>query len=136
MKVTFIPIDDDGKSGQPFHIAAGGKESPKNFRISATRDVQVLKFLRGLNAKSVNRGNRQVNVVFEVTRLFDNEEEAERFVLEHENTLPGGGEVHFISELNTNVLKLRDAVLTQNESSYMGATSFHSYQISGGIITK
>ena len=123
-----------GSSPASFALSNGGYETPDKFSIRTDRLVQTAQFLRGKQNKKIDRGNRHTAITFSVTRLFNTVPDAEQYILMHETTIPGTGLVTFRTLANGKFY-LQNAVIQTTESHQTGKTTFHSYQIEGGILS-
>jgi hypothetical protein len=123
---------------------AGAPDDPwhsqvANFRINGVRVVQVAQYLRAEAVKVFNRKNRQTTVTFEISRKHKTVQDAEVFILEHGNNIPGQGLVTFQALSSTGLVTeryLEAAVISGDDCSYIGATTRHNYQIVGGVMQK
>jgi hypothetical protein len=113
-----------------------------NFKINGSRNIQEGQFFRATARSFYDRGNRKTDVTFDTTRQFTDQVSAESFMLMHETQLPS---------LVPNVLAtfmagvtgagatasryMKNAAIETVASSLKGCTTFHSYRISGGIMS-
>jgi len=109
-------------------------ESPIGLRVRGSREIQKMLRLRADRLKTLDRGNMETWIRFELVRRHDSEEEAIAHVLSHASELEGcRGAVLFTHEGNDETtLKLSDACVKRVESETQGITSRHSYELIGG----
>jgi hypothetical protein len=108
-----------------------------NLRINGARLVQEAAFLRAVARGQFDRGNRRTEIMFETTRLFKSQLEAETFLLEHETNVPGSGLLVFVAGQkgkSTATRYLKNAVVESVSSAMTGCTTRHSYRIVGGVM--
>jgi hypothetical protein len=109
-------------------------------RFRVKRKLQVQEIFRAEQVITFDRGNRETTATFEVTRTFETQEEADVFVLEHEETIPSSGVVSFTAFMPNGqkvVRYLAGGMLEQHELvEQIGVTTRHQYTIVGGTITQ
>jgi len=109
-----------------------------NLRFRVNRKIQVQEIFRADQVITFDRGNRQTIATFEITRTFATQEEADVFVLEHEETLPSSGLVSFTAFMPNGQKVVRYLACGKVEShelvEQIGVTTRHQYTITGGII--
>jgi hypothetical protein len=102
------------------------------------RKIQVAETFRGDDVETFDRGNRETTVEFEVSRTFPTQEEADVYVLEHEETVPSSGIVMFTAYQPNGqkvVRYLTDGKVRAHELvEQIGVTTRHEYVIVGGLI--
>jgi len=106
------------------------------FRVS--RKLQIQEIFRADQVITFDRGNRQTTATFEITRTFATQDEADVFVLEHEETVPSSGLVSFTAFMPNGqkvVRYLAGGKIEQHElTEQIGVTTRHQYTIVGGTI--
>ncbi len=118
-----------------FVLADHGRESVNDFRINGHRAVQESQFLRGPQIEVFARGNRKTAISFKVKRLHPSGQRAEKYILEHDVLVPEQGLVTLTArdENGAEVSRwLANACIETTESNYTGASTEHSYNITGG----
>ncbi len=117
-------------------VLAGGEEvnqSPYDISILSERDVQTVKTLRGINAKSYDRGNQVTTFDFKVTRKHDSIEAAQEFILGHAaNLYELESFLTVIEEPSEKTFYLLNAVVSSVYSTITVNTTTHFYHILGG----
>ena len=121
-----------------FSLAAGGDESPENFRVHGQSAVQTAGFLRAASAGVFARGGRVNTLSFAVTREHASYGAAEAFLFSHAATLPasgtltavcedaGGAQVRYVAQA---------AAIRTDEGTQRGITTTHVYTVVCGAIT-
>jgi hypothetical protein len=104
-----------------------------DFRKKQTRSVQVTAGLRWQKVKTVDRGNRAIQVSFTVSNKWATVTTAARHVLTYADTIPTmiAGDIYFYWATNTPSI-MRDAVIQDIESWQFGVTTWDRYTILGG----
>lgn len=130
MKVLFE--DKVLARGLEFH------ESPIRLRVLGNREIQKMLRLRAGAVKTVDRGNHETSIRFDLTRRHCSEEDAAMHVLEHASALEGcRGVVLFTHEgEGKTTLRLSDACVKRIESEVSGITTRHSYELVGGTLER
>ena len=114
------------------------RERPGDLRINGRRLVQEATFLRALQARMYNRKNVKTTISFQVSREHDDIITCQEFMLSHYYGLPGSGNAKFVCESDSGsqaTLWLANAVLGVMDFYHKGVSSFHVYQLAGGMIT-
>ena len=120
----------------PVVLAGKGREGVSNYRLNGQRLVQVVGGFRKEAIEAFDRKNRQNEITFDVARTFDTLDEAEVFVLEHPDKIPGRGTIVFTARNGGRVVKRKiTGVIQLAALSFSGVTVFTSYQIIGGKIS-
>ena len=96
------------------------------------RDLQEAPLFRASGVTPIDRKNEKTVVTFQRTRLHASIAAAEQFILEHADAIPRSGKVEFISDNSAVTRFLEPAAISVVESSYLGVTTVHRYQIVGG----
>jgi len=109
-------------------------------RFRVERKIQVQQIFRADDIVTFDRGNRRTTVIFEVSRTFASQDEADVFVLEQEDDLPSTGIVTFTA-FKPNLQKVVRYLAYGKVQSHelieqIGVTTRHQYQIVGGAITQ
>lgn len=131
-----VKIDNFWLAGDP---ADPRKSQVCNFRIDGERVIQVARYTRAEASRMFDRKNRLTTVTFDVARIHADLDDAEKYILEHGEELPGQGLVTFISTSSKGqeTLRFMKASCVQSYScSYIGKSTRHSYQIIGGMMLK
>jgi hypothetical protein len=107
-------------------------------RFRVNRNIQVQEIFRADQVSTFDRGNRKTVATFEITRTFPTQDEADVYVLEHEETVPSSGLVSFTA-FHANGQKvvryLAGGKLESHELiEQIGVTTRHQYTITGGLI--
>ena len=117
---------------------ATGGVGTTNLRFRVNRKIQVQEIFRAEQVTTFDRGNRQTTTIFEITRTFPSQEEADVFVLEHEETIPSSGLVSFTAFMPNGQKVVRYLAGGKVEShelvEQIGVTTRHQYTITGGTI--
>jgi len=107
-------------------------------RFRVRRLIQVQEVFRGEEVTTLDRGNRQTTATFEITRTFGTQDEADVFVLEHEETIPSSGLVSFAAYKQNGQKVVRYLAAGKLETheliEQIGVTTRHQYTITGGTI--
>jgi hypothetical protein len=107
-------------------------------RFSVHRKIQTAEIFRAEEIETFDRGNRETEVTFEVSRTFANQEAADVFILQHETTLPSVGIVTFSAFLPNGQKVVRylagGKVRLHALVEQIGVTTRHQYTIIGGNI--
>ena len=116
---------------------AGGVGTTR-LRFRVRRKIQVQEGFRAEQVVTFDRGNRETTAIFEVTRTFGSQEEADVFVLEHEDAIPASGLVSFTAFKPNGqkvVRYLAGGKVERHELvEQIGVTTRHQYNIVGGTI--
>ena len=121
-----------------FCLAAGGGESPENFRVNGQRAVQTAEFLRAADAGVFARGGRTNTLSFAITREHASCGAAEAFLFAHAATLPADGTLTVICDdaVNPQVrYTAHEAAIGADEGTQRGVTTTHVYTVVCGTIT-
>jgi len=107
-------------------------------RFRVQRKIQVSEVFRAEEVETFDRGNRETTVTFEISRTFPNQQAADVYVLQHEETVPATGIVTFTAYQPNGqkvVRYLADGKVRQHELvEQIGVTTRHQYTIIGGTI--
>lgn len=134
MKISIIT--GEGVDAKTFVLADSDKGiCHTGLRITGRRVTQITRPLRAAKIRARNRGNAEKVVTFEVARLHKTPKDAEQYLLEHADSVPGDGRVVFEAVGRVKRL-MENAVIDTVDSRYHGATTWHTYQIIGGLIEK
>ncbi|HEX4083985.1 MAG TPA: hypothetical protein VHY22_03665 [Chthoniobacteraceae bacterium] len=124
-----------------FNLCDGTREGgvgTTRLRFRVNRKIQVQELFRADQVETFDRGNRQTIAKFEITRTFPTQEEADVYVLEHEETIPSSGLVAFTAIQPNGQKVLRYLAGGKVEShelmEQIGVTTRHQYTIVGGEI--
>lgn len=113
---------------------------PRSLRVDGGPVIQDAQFLRAAQAKAYDRGNRRTTISFELSREHADVEASEVFMLDHFASLPTGtGLLLLIAEASTGREQdffLADTVLRIVGSVQVGASTDHTYEFSGGLLSK
>jgi hypothetical protein len=107
-------------------------------RFRVNRKIQAQEIFRADQIVTFDRGNRKTIATFEITRTFATQDEADVFVLEHEETVPSSGLVAFTA-FQPNGQKVVRYLAGGKVDSHelveqIGVTTRHQYTIVGGTI--
>ena len=116
----------------PVDLATTGRDAAQDFRVNGSRIVQEAPLFRASGVTPIDRKNEKTVVTFTRTRLHSSIAAAEQFILEHADAIPRSGKVEFISDNSAVTRFLEPAAISVVESSYLGVTTVHRYQIVGG----
>lgn len=137
MKVTVGPI------GQPvpkqFVLADHGVTTVADFRFAGQRTIEVVDLIRAADVRIFDRKNRRSTVTFRVSREHDSHAAAEQFIFDHEMACPATGMLTIECITPSGARKyyyIRGVGIEVVEATYKGSTTFHTYNIVGGMITK
>jgi hypothetical protein len=107
-------------------------------RFRVLRKIQTAMIFRAEEVETFDRGNRETEVTFQVSRTFANQEAADVFILQHETTLPSVGIVTFTAFLPNGQKVVRylagGKVRSHELVEQIGVTTRHQYSITGGTI--
>jgi len=107
-----------------------------HFRV--LRKIQIADIFRAEEVETFDRGNRETEVTFEISRTFPDQEAADVFILQHETTLPSVGIVTFTAFLPNGQMVVRylagGKVRLHELVEQIGVTTRHQYTIVGGTI--
>ncbi len=109
--------------------------SPSNIATDGQNEVQTARGTRWKSARQFDRLNSQITVTFDVYQLHDNVWEAEDFILTHAAEVPTSGLVEF-KKFDGSSVWLDAAVCKSVNSKQTGRTTWHSYVLVGGRISK
>lgn len=117
---------------QSFTICAGGSDSPSDFVVTTSKAVDTFSPLRGEFVIVRDRGAKSTRATFTIEREHKGVSDAEKFVLIHDELIPGGnGEARFIGEGGGFVI-IPDAILRVVSNRYYGVATVTQYEIRGG----
>ncbi|ODU24767.1 MAG: hypothetical protein ABS95_01485 [Verrucomicrobia bacterium SCN 57-15] len=104
--------------------------------INGSFVTEIAEYLRGSEIEVFDRGNDRTEISFSTTRLHASVSAAEKFCMEHRDTVPRRCLVTLISDYDEARVEryLINACVAEANSKTAGATSFHSYRIIGGKI--
>lgn len=135
-----MEIEIQGTSGTPrvnFRLSADDSTEEDRLSelvINGQRSTQIADGIGWTDVDVYDRGNRQTEITFNVTKLHASVNDAEIYIAEHEGNIPGRGNV-FLTFSNRSIKRwLENAVISVVQSRLRGSTTFHSYQIIGGRI--
>ena len=119
------------------HILAGGKsnnEFPSHFNIRGKRQIQILQAIRATAIQTINRGNLQTQITFEVGRRHPSQQDSEQYALTHASSLiqASGTLLIELEDPNNRTFQLENASLEDIEVRYQGNASYTTYTILGG----
>jgi hypothetical protein len=121
---------------EPFYLCSGTRQSssPDGLKIHGAVQVQSSQRFRAPQKRFRNRLNFEQSISFSTQRLFDDESAAAFYMLLHAVTLPRDGTVYFQQESSSGMIKtvMYNAVISADDESQKGATTYHSYTIVGG----
>lgn len=107
-------------------------------KFHVDRKIQVQEVFRAEEVITFDRGNRRTTASFEVSRTFPTQEEADVYVLTHEDTLPSSGMVAFtaVQPNGQKVVRyLAGGKVARHELvEQIGVTTRHQYTIVGGTV--
>jgi hypothetical protein len=116
----------------------GGGVGTTRLRFRVDRAIQVQALFRAGQVSTFDRGNRKTTATFEITRTFRSQDEADVFVLEHEETVPSAGLVTFTAFRSNGqkvVRYLAGGKVERHELvEQIGVTTRHQYSIVGGEV--
>ena len=121
------------------HILAGGNavhEQPTRFEFEGQRNLQILQAIHAETVKTVDRGNLQVKLIFEVGRHHKTQSEAIQHALTHACALShaNGDLIITLEDKQTHQITLQSATLQRIKTHYKGNASYTTYEIYGGNI--
>jgi hypothetical protein len=121
-------------------VLAGGmeiNENPTHFHIQGKRHIQIVQRIRAQSVQTLNRGNLQIQIIFEVGRKHRSQKEAERHALVHASQLAQANGMLFIEleDKEHQCYQLEHASLENIEIHYIGNASYTRYTILGGILS-
>jgi hypothetical protein len=126
-----------------FNLCDGTREGgvgTTRLRFRVRRKIQVQELFRADQVSTFDRGNRETTATFEITRTFPTQEEADVYVLEHEDTIPSSGLVAFTAfqPNGQKVVRFLAGGKVQNHEliEQIGVTTRHQYTIVGGEVQK
>lgn len=114
-------------------------DTPAEFSIKGSRNVQPKEPLRSPGATMIDRLNKKSEVSFTICRSHDTIVAAEDFALTHQDSLPSNGLLTLTSDdgshSNVKARYLQNAVLESVSVKYKGMLSWSTYQFVGGQVT-
>jgi len=119
-----------------FQLADNGQIEP-GLEFNGERNLQIDEGARWVEIQVRDRLNERNTITFTVNRLHASIAAAERFCIEHGKTVPRLAKVlKMVCDYDGPrvELKLLNAGIATVQSTYIGCTSRHSYQIIGGRI--
>lgn len=121
-----------------FVLADGVTSFVSGYNEDVQTTIQEDKPIRADATKYRDRGNKSTSISFSVTRLHGSLRAAFAFLLSHGAEAPGQGLIAFEATDGggRTVRYLVNGVLAQVGSSFTGATTFHRYQIRGGVVSQ
>lgn len=122
-----------------YTLARDGREGVSAFRINGRRLLQINELIDADEIEVTDRGNRRTVITFVVSRLHASPGDAEAYILEHADKPPAYGLVEFRATRADNrvsVLWMNAAAIEQLESWYVGCSTYHTYSIIGGKLTR
>lgn len=135
-----VSITEPGATASTPIAGETWREMPSGLKVNSKRVIDVAEFLGGLYAKARNRKNTRNTVSFSVYRLHETIQDAERFILGHEASLPDWGVVRFTCPPDTGGSAGADFYFTAGLESidlvmHCGITTVWSYSFVGGRIS-
>lgn len=119
-------------------LADHGASSPSDLQVEVAGAVQTGEFVRAVQARSWHRGNRRTSLRFGVTRLHDSLPAAMAFLTLHAAEMSVEG-LLVIEYRGSNGQRgeryLPECVVASVSSRHTGCTTFHEYQLVGGLLT-
>lgn len=106
-----------------------------DLRLRITRSIEVVQELGVETPATFDRGTRTSDLSFTVARVHSSIKEAEVFIAKHDDVVPAGGLVALTTTGGTVAFIINGVVTELQLVSYIGATTFHSYRITGGLFT-
>ncbi len=119
------------------HILANGNltnENPIHFEISGQRNLQIIKAIQAPNVQTLDRGNLQIKLTFQVGRRHKSQNDAIQHMLVHASELVkahGTLKIELEDSLNRSFV-LESATLQRIQTQYRGNASYSTYEIYGG----
>jgi hypothetical protein len=124
-----------------FQLCDGTREGgvgTTRLRFRVDRKIQAQEIFRADQIVTFDRGNRKTTATFEVTRTFATQDDADVYVLEHEETIPSTGVVTFTAFQPNGQKVVRylagGKIDTHELLEQIGVTTRHQYTIVGGTI--
>lgn len=106
-----------------------------NLRLRFTRGIEVVQGLGDAVPQTYDRGTRTIDLSFTVARVHSSIKESEVFIAKHDDVIPNTGVVA-LTTTGGEVAFIVNGILTEMHLiSQIGATTFHSYRITGGVFT-
>ncbi len=104
-----------------------------DLRLRFTRAIEVVQALGTATPGTYDRGTRTIDLSFTVVRVHSSAKEAEIFIAKHDDTVPDSGVVA-LTTTGGEVAFIENGILVEMQLiSQIGATTFHSYRITGGL---
>ncbi len=127
------------KLGNTWITGDDARERPADIVVNGNRLQEPVPFLRGIQIRVFDRGNRSTILTFSITRQHTDNLAAEEFIVVHQVNLPSAGTLEIHAENpTTNIKKLyiANAVLGPVEATHSGVSSTTRYTIHGGAPTE
>lgn len=129
---TLYPLAGEAGVSERVHSSAGG------FELTPESEVQVATFVRGSNAKPIDRGNLLHVLTFSTSRLFASPAAAQLWCLDYETSYPRSGTLYLDAISTTGTVTRRamaNTVVDPPRMRTIGATVMCDYIARGGAIT-
>ena len=119
------------------HILSNGistNENPIHFEISGQRNLQIIKAIQAPNVQTIDRGNLQTKVTFQVGRCHKSQQEAIQHMLVHASDIVNAhGTLQIdLEDKTSRRFVLESATLQRIQTHYKGNASYTTYEIYGG----
>jgi hypothetical protein len=119
-------------------VLCGGQtddQYPEGVTLEGARVIQIAQRLRAASARPIDRGNKTVQVSFQVTREHETHRAACEYAIQHDTELPSSGLVAFQLEEPTgsSIVYLINGRLQRHVvSPIIGVSTVHAYTLVGG----
>lgn len=117
---------------------SGNGEEADGLRLRVTRSWQVEEFFEASEIESIDNGNAQTTVTFEVTRQHASEDVAEAYILTHAKACQDQGSqtITFMRSDGTTTIKTLDKgrVISADLQWHKGVATRWSYTLGGGAL--
>lgn len=140
MKITITPpAADEGDNPAPYVLAGNiTKEGPVGLRQNGKRLLQLAEKYDKEDIDVFNRKNVRNTFEFQVKRVFTTVQEAELFILDHENAVPNIGTIEFQTTGDNGASTASRFMVGGVDSISLveqnGAAVTHSYVLVGGKV--
>ena len=117
-------------------LACGSQynEQPYDFLINHVRQIYVANILHAISAKYYDLGNIFTTLEFKVSRLHNDEESAQMYIIQQLSVFSNLSSIlTILEEPSLTPYSLINAVIAKTSSFKEGAVSTYFYKITGGI---
>ncbi len=106
-----------------------------DLRLRFTRGIEVVQELGDAAPVTYDRGTRTIDLSFTVARVHPSAKEAEIFTVKHNDSVPDTGVIALTTASGAVAFITNGILVGLDLISQIGATTFYSYKITGGVFT-